>query len=113
MAYDHIEVDINEMTLGELAEAEGYCGVSITPVISREDLPANVLMALATVVVRRTDPTFTFAQSADLKIGRFNSAVIPADASIEEVAADLAADPTELAPDPVPDTVPLAPPLMS
>src|SRR5450631_872759 len=94
------------MTLGELAEAETYCGLSITPIITRQDLPANVLMALATVIVRRTDPTFTFDQAAGLKIGRFNEA---ADRT-EEVAADLVADPTALAPAPAPDMAPPAPP---
>ncbi len=108
MAYEHIEIDINEMDLGELAAAEALCGVSITPIITRQDLPATVLMAMATVIVQRTNPAFTYAEASKLKIGRFNEV-----ADIEEVAADLITDPTVPAPDPAPATAPPDPALTS
>ena len=111
MANDHIEIDINEYTLGELAEAEGYCGVSITPVITRQDLPAHVLMALATVAVRRTNPAFTYAEAANLKVGRFNEAVPVTDET--EEAVDPTVDPTVPEPAPELDTPPAAPSLTS
>lgn len=64
-----IDIDVSKMTIGEIEEAEGMCGRSIMPVISRGDFPASVLAALVTVSRKRTDPTFTYADARKITLG--------------------------------------------
>ena len=73
----NVDIDVNTMTIGEIEKAEALCGRSIMPTISHGDLPAAVLAALATVVVQRDNPAFTYADARNIRIGEMNTETDP------------------------------------
>lgn len=72
-----VDIDVNKMTIGEIEAAEALCGRSIMPTISKGDLPAAVLAALVTVVMRRDNPAFTYADARNVRIGEMNTEADP------------------------------------
>jgi hypothetical protein len=58
-----IRVDVSEMTLRDMAETQEVAGDPDGPGFNFRQTAA-----LAWLVVRRTDPTFTYEQALDLKI---------------------------------------------
>ena len=64
MSSDKIRVDVSEMTLRDMAETLEVAGDP-----DSAGFNFRQTAALAWLVVRRTDPTFTYEQALDLKIG--------------------------------------------
>ena len=69
---ENMTIDLNpdELTVGEIEDVEELCpGRSITD-FGSDGIPQGRLMrAMLFVVVRRTQPDFTFEQARDLKLG--------------------------------------------
>lgn len=64
---EKIRVDVAEMTLGEMAEAIEAAGAEDTAGFNFRQTAA-----LAWIVVRRTDPTFTYEQALQLRVGELD-----------------------------------------
>lgn len=64
---EKIRVDVAEMSLREMAEAIELAGDENAPGFNFRQTAA-----LACIVKRRTDPTFTYEQALELKIGELD-----------------------------------------
>lgn len=83
----HIEIDIEDMTIDEMAELESITGMAFRN-IDWEGLPASAMKAMAYIFGKRQDPTFTLEDAGRVKVRAF----MPP--KTEERAAE--ADPTPL-----------------
>lgn len=61
-----IVVDLNTLTLGEAEQIEELSGSPLAPFLNGAPMTMGMLRALAFVFHRKTDPTFTYDQTADL-----------------------------------------------
>lgn len=63
---------IDQLTLGEIAQIEDITGLSLS-VMSDESAPkAKLLIAMASVTMRRKDPTFTLSQAEAMSMEDFS-----------------------------------------
>lgn len=66
-------MDVNSLTLGEVAKVEDLAGMSISAISDAEKPKGRALAALAFVFQRRADPTFTWNQAQDLTLEQANT----------------------------------------
>jgi hypothetical protein len=59
-------MDFENITLGEIAEIEDYAGMSFTEIGDDKPGVYRLRIALAWVIKRREDPSFTIAQAEGL-----------------------------------------------
>ena len=84
-----IRVDVNDLTLGEMANAEDACGESLATPGSNFRRTA----AMAWQVMLRTDTTATYEQALGLRMGDLEIVGAPEDAEGEVPAADTGGTP--------------------
>jgi len=63
-----ITVDMNSLTCGEIEDVETLSGLPIGHAMDPDKPAGKLWRAIACVVRRRTDPSFTWEQSASLKL---------------------------------------------
>lgn len=68
MADDAFDLSINDLTIDEIDEVEQHVGVAIDSVFDGTAPRAKALRAIAWVVKRRDDPTFTLEDAGKLRI---------------------------------------------
>lgn len=62
-----IRLDMNDLTLGELADAGELIGGSLSDAL-QGPAQSRAMAAVACVIRRRTDPSFTFADALNLRM---------------------------------------------
>lgn len=72
---DKIRVDVSELTLGEMAEAAELAGDTDAPGGSFRNLAA-----MAAIVKRRTEPTYTYEDALRLTMGELEIVEAPPEA---------------------------------
>jgi len=66
-----LRVDASDLTLGELAQVGELLGMSLTDAMSGTG-QARGIAAIACVVARRTDPSFSFDQALALRMSELD-----------------------------------------
>ena len=79
MTDDTLNLDINDLTIGEIVEIEALTGQPLDA-LGQPDKPKGLMLqALAFISKRRDDPSFTFEQAGALKINTTSSKSDPTD----------------------------------
>jgi hypothetical protein len=79
MTDDTLNLDINDLTIGEIVEIEALTGQPLDA-LGQPDKPKGLMLqALAFISKRRDDPSFTFEQAGALKINTTSSKPDPTD----------------------------------
>jgi hypothetical protein len=78
--------DINQLTIGEIQTAERLGQSSVSVLNDPEQPKAGMLMGLAYVITKRTDPTFTIAQASALTLSECSSLISADDDDDEDDA---------------------------
>lgn len=68
MAADYLEVDIEELTVGEINQLEELTGTAIDELMGAGKPKGPMLQALGVVLMRRDNPDYTWEQAADLRV---------------------------------------------
>ena len=66
-------MNINDLTLGEVEEVENYAGLPLAALAEPEAKKGKLLVALAWVLKRKQDPSFTLEHAKRLSMGDINS----------------------------------------
>lgn len=65
-------MNVNKLTLGEIAKVEELSGISINEIGSGHSPQAKAMAALVFVMKRREDQSFTFKDAMDLNMDEVN-----------------------------------------
>lgn len=76
-----MDINIDDLTLGDLEEVEKIAGVSVGELFADGKLPAKALKAIVWVMRRREDPTFSLEDAANVKVSDFSDTEDPTDAA--------------------------------
>lgn len=68
MADETIEFDLENLTTGELVDLEEIAGIDHVQMLMKGQATAKALMAIAYLMKRRDDPSFTLEQARQLKL---------------------------------------------
>ncbi len=63
-----LAINLDDLTLGDLADIEDACGVSMLDLKGGAKVPARVIPALVWIAERRNDPSFTYEQARAVKV---------------------------------------------
>ena len=66
-------MNINDLTLGEVEEVENYAGMPLAALADSEAKKGKLLVALAWILKRKQDPSFTIEHAKRLSMGDINS----------------------------------------
>ncbi|MGC5584153.1 hypothetical protein [Ornithinimicrobium sp. W1665] len=81
-------IDVNKLTLGEVAKIEELSGQPITS-FGDDDRPKGLaLAAFAFIAKRREDPTFTWNKAQELTFEEANTILQPTPAAEDEEGSD-------------------------
>ena len=81
MTDDTLNLDINDLTIGEVVEIEDLTGLPLDA-LGQDDKPkGRMLQALAFISKRREDPDFTWEMAGELKIQTTAAKSDPSDAA--------------------------------
>ena len=81
MTDDTLNLDINDLTIGEVVEIEDLTGLPLDA-LGQDDKPkGRMLQALAFISKRREDPAFPWEMAGELKIQTTASKSDPSDAA--------------------------------
>ena len=67
MTGEKLRIEMDDLTLGEMAEVGRLLGRPLSDVIVGPE-QGDALAAVATVIMRRTDPGYTLAQAGELRM---------------------------------------------
>lgn len=87
--------DINKLTIGEIRTAERIGDSSITLLNDPTASKAGMLMGLAYVITKRTDPTFTVAQAETLTLAECSALIGGDDDEDDDPKASNENEPTQ------------------
>ena len=76
---DVLDVDISELTVGEIIEIEELTGMPLDALGQSDKPKGKMLAALAFVSKRRDDPKFTWEDALELKITTSQTEVDPSE----------------------------------
>ena len=76
---DIFNVDVSDLTIAEVVEIEDRTGLPLDALGQADKPKGRMLQALAFIVKRREDPTFTWEQAGELKINTKSEPVDPTD----------------------------------
>ena len=65
---DPVQIDLDDLTLGEMEEVEQIVGVPFGEAFEDTTLSAKALLALVYVVKRRENPNFTLDQARNFRL---------------------------------------------
>lgn len=85
-------IDIDSLTLGEVAKVESLSGLSIGQIGETDQPKGLALAALVFVAKRREDPAYTWNQAQDVTVVEANEILGKAAADADETA-DVAGEP--------------------
>ena len=77
---EHFNIDINDLTIGGIVEIEERTGLPLDALGQADKPKGKMLQALAYIVKRRDDPTYTWEQAGELRVSAAQSKVDPTDA---------------------------------
>ena len=77
---DHFNIDINDLTIGEVVEIEELTGLPLDALGQADKPQGKMLQALAFFSKRRDNPAFTWEMAGALKISTDSTPVDPSDA---------------------------------
>ena len=72
-------IDIDDLTIAEVVEIEDRTGLPLDALGQADKPKGKMLQALAYIVKRRADPTYTWEQAGELKINTSSEPVDPTD----------------------------------
>lgn len=72
-----VQVNINLLTMGEIAAAEALSGMPITYATDPEKPKGLIFQGVACVVKQRTEPDFTWEQAADVIVDLLDNKPVP------------------------------------
>lgn len=76
-----MKVDINELTLDDLEEAEAALGEPVTQMLAGNAIPVRVLKVFAWVLGKKDNPELTLEEVGQVKVMSFVDEEDPTDAS--------------------------------
>ena len=76
---DHFNIDINDLTIGEVVEIEDLTGLPLDALGQADKPKGKMLQALAFISKRRDNPAFTWEMAGALKISTDSTPVDPSD----------------------------------
>ena len=76
---DHFNIDINDLTIGEIVEIEERTGLPLDALGQADKPKGRMLQALAYISKRRDDPEFTWEMAGELKLSTDSTPVDPSD----------------------------------
>ena len=76
---EHFNIDINDLTIGEIVEIEERTGLPLDALGQADKPKGKMLQALAYISKRRDNPDFTWEMAGDLKINTDSTPVDPTD----------------------------------
>ena len=76
---DHFNIDINDLTIGEVVEIEELTGLPLDALGQADKPKGLMLQALAYISKRRDNPDFTWEMAGALKISTASDPVDPSD----------------------------------
>ena len=76
---EHFNIDINELTIGEIVEIEERTGLPLDALGQADKPKGKMLQALAYISKRRDNPDFTWEMAGALKISTASDPVDPPD----------------------------------
>ena len=76
---EHFNIDINELTIGEIVEIEERTGLPLDALGQADKPKGKMLQALAYISKRRDNPDFTWEMAGALKISTASDPVDPSD----------------------------------
>ena len=65
-------MNVNELTLGEVEEVENYAGLPLAALADSEAQKGKLMVALAWIMKRKTDPSFTLHQAKQMTSKELN-----------------------------------------
>lgn len=68
---DKIEIDINDLTLGDLEDIEGVVGSEAMRLLMRGEVTPKGMVALVWVAKRQTDPGFSLDDARKVSLSAF------------------------------------------
>ena len=74
---EHFNIDINELTIGEIVEIEERTGLPLDALGQADKPKGKMLQALAYISKRRDNPDFTWEMAGALKISTASDPVDP------------------------------------
>lgn len=66
-------MNVNELTMGEIDEVETYAGVPLSSLTSSETSNTKLLIGLAWVINRKTDPKFSLEHAKKLTMNEITA----------------------------------------
>lgn len=69
---DKIEIDINDLTLGDLEDIEGVVGTDTMRLVMKGEVTPKAMVALVWVAMRQSDPGFSLDDARKLNLRRFS-----------------------------------------
>lgn len=72
-------MNVNELTLGEVEEVENYAGQPLAALADSDAQKGKLMVALAWIIKRKADPSFTLHQAKQLKMEDINSLLVDDD----------------------------------
>ena len=76
---EHLNIDINDLTIAEVVEIEERTGLPLDALGQADKPKGKMLQALAFVSKRRDDPDFTWEMAGALKFSATSEKVDPTD----------------------------------
>ena len=76
---EHFNIDINDLTIGEIVEIEERTGLPLDALGQADKPKGLMLQALAYISKRRDNPEFTWEMAGALKISTASDPVEPSD----------------------------------
>ena len=76
---EHFNIDINDLTIGEIVEIEERTGLPLDALGQADKPKGKMLQALAYISKRRDNPDFTWEMAGALKISTASDPVDPSD----------------------------------
>ena len=76
---EHFNIDINDLTIGEVVEIEDLTGLPLDALGQADKPKGRMLQALAFISKRRENPDFTWEMAGELKISTDSTPADPTD----------------------------------
>ena len=79
-AEELFNIDVSDLTIAEVVEIEDRTGLPLDALGQADKPKGKMLQALAYIVKRRADPTYTWEQAGELRVSAAQSKPDPTDA---------------------------------
>lgn len=69
---DRIEIDVNDLTLGDLEDIESVVGTDTMRLVMKGEVTPKAMVALVWVAMRQTDPGFSLDDARKVNLKQFS-----------------------------------------